>query len=377
MNIQDTALSKAVIHTDKLLDNISTFKHLLDEKTKFMAVVKANAYSHGALSIAHFIEERQAADYFGVAQLSEALALRTEGIQTPILVFNATRPHEIKEAIEQQITLTVFSTERAKDIVKAAETLQKTVNVHLKIDTGMARLGVSSFEEALGVYKALASSYVFVEGIYTHFADSPNETRTDFTQKQFTLFSSILKAFEKNNISFAIRHTCNTAGTINFPDYHLDMVRVGLGLYGLNPLIHQREKIELAPVATVTATITHIKDFPAGESVGYDRAFYSKEPMRIATIAIGYADGVAYSLSNKGHFTYKGQQLPIIGNVCMDQIMLDCSAVSELTIGDEVTYIGDPKDGDTSIAEMAALANESQYDLICRLGMRLNRVYQP
>ncbi len=377
MNNHEAALSQADIHTDKLQHNISTFKQLLQENTQFMAVIKANAYSHGAVPIAQSIEKNKAADYFGVAQLSEALALRNQGIQTPILIFNSAHPKDIPAAIKQEITLTVFSTEAAAHIVSSAEDLQKTVKVHLKIDTGMARLGVSTFQEAYAVYQALASPYVDIEGIYTHFADSPDDTGTDFTQRQFTHFRSILEDFEQEGIAFAIRHCCNTAGTINFPAYHLDMVRVGLGLYGLNPLAHGRNKIDLSPIATVSSTVTHVKDFPAGESVGYSRTYYSKAPMRIATVAIGYADGVAYSLSNKGYFTYKGQQLPIIGKVCMDQVMLDCSEVPDLTIGEKVIYCGDPAEGDTSIYELAELTNESQYDLICRLGTRLNRVYQP
>ena len=376
MNTQDKALSKAVIHTDKLLDNISTFKQLLSKDTQFMAVVKANAYSHGVLPVAKTIEKNQAADYFGVAQLSEALALREAGIQMPILIFNSAHKEDLKDAIRMNITLTVFSVEMARTIVEVAEDLQKLTKVHLKIDTGMARLGVVTFDEALEVYHALESPFVTVEGIYTHFADSPDETLTDFTQQQFASFKDILDAFEDKGIPFTLRHACNTAGTINFPDYHLDMVRVGLGLYGLNPLAYNREKINLSPVATVTTTVTHIKEFPEGESVGYSRTYYSKAPMQIATVAIGYADGVAYALSNKGHFTFKGQKLPIIGNVCMDQIMLDCSDVSELTVGEEVTYCGDPEDGDTSIYEFAQMTNESQYDLICRLGTRLNRIYK-
>lgn len=375
MNSQDTALSTAVIHTNKLLNNISTFKQFLNQDTKFMAVIKANAYSHGVLPIAETIEKKYAADYFGVAQLSEALALREAGIQTPILIFNSARTEDLEEAIKKQVTLTVFSVEMAKLIVKTAEDLQQLTRVHLKIDTGMARLGVVTFEEAFEVYQALDSPLVTIEGIYTHFADSPDETQTDFTQRQFLAFKAILDAFEEEGISFALRHACNTAGTINFPDYHLDMVRVGLGLYGLNPLAYDRKKIALSPIATVSTTVTHVKDFPEGESVGYHRTYYSKRPMRIATVAIGYADGVAYALSNKGHFTYQGHQLPIIGNVCMDQIMLDCSKFPELTVGDEVTYCGDPHDGDTSIYDFAQMTNESQYDLICRLGTRVNRIY--
>ena len=234
MDRKDVSLSTAIIEIMDLLKNIQAFKNLLTTKTKFMAVVKADAYSHGAVPLAREMEERKAADYFGVAQLSEALELRKAGIRMPILVFNAVRPEDISYAIQQNVTLTVFTKELAKDIAATAEELETKVNVHLKIDTGMARLGVTTFEEAYDIYQQLNSDYVHVEGIFTHFAQATDDSMENYTHEQFRRFKKVLDDFDAKGISFELRHSCNTAGTINFPEYHLDMVRVGLGLYIFN-----------------------------------------------------------------------------------------------------------------------------------------------
>lgn len=375
MNITDVALSTATIQTNKLLNNIKAFKNLMAENTKFMAVVKADAYSHGAIPLSREMEAQQAADFFGVAQLSEALQLREAGIETPILIFNASRPHEIAYAIEHDVTMTVFTPEMADEIVRTAEKLKKTATVHLKIDSGMARLGVTTYEAARVIYDILQSTAVHIEGIFTHFADAKEDSPENYTHEQFKRFKNILDQFDADGILFDLRHCCNTAGTINFPEYHLDMVRVGLGLYGLNPSVSRQNMIELTPIQTVETTVTYVKDFPAGESIGYGRTYVSTEPIRVATVAIGYADGVAKSLANKGFFTYNGHRVPILGEVCMDQIMLNVSEVPELKIGDQVTYFGDPKDGNIQITEVAKIVSASQYDLLCRMSARVKRVY--
>ncbi len=375
MNITDVALSKATIQTNHLLNNINAFKSLMNADTKFMAVVKADAYSHGAIPLSREMEAQNAADFFGVAQLSEALQLREAGIVIPILVFNAVRPHEMAYAIKHNITMTVFTPETAAEIVTVAEELGIKATVHIKIDSGMARLGVTTYEAARELYDILQSSAVHVEGIFTHFADAKESSPENYTHEQFRRFKNILDQFEVDGVTFELRHCCNTAGTINFPDYHLDMVRVGLGLYGLNPSVSHQDSIQLTPIQTVETTVTYVKDFPAGESVGYGRTYVSTEPMRIATVAIGYADGVAKNLANKGFFTYNGHRVPILGEVCMDQIMLDVSEVVDIKIGDHVTYFGDPKDGNIQITEVAKTVSASQYDLLCRMGARVKRVY--
>lgn len=376
MNLNEVSLSKATIRTDQLLNNIKKIKNNLDKSTKFMAVVKANAYSHGAVPLARKMEAAGAVDYFGVAQLKEALELRAAKLQTPILIFNSVRAGEIELAMHNNITLTVFTPEAAMAIVETAERLKQTAKVHIKIDSGMARLGIFEFEDALAVYQALTSPFVTVEGIYTHFADAKEASAENFTHEQFSHFKGIIDNFEEAGVHFTIRHCCNTAATLNFPEYHLDMVRVGLGLYGLNPAQGNELGGALEPIQTVRAMITYVKDFPAHKSVGYGRSFVSEKPMRIATVAIGYADGVAKSLSNKGFFTYKGNKLPILGEVCMDQTMIDCSEVEGLSIGDYLTYFGTPADGDLLMTNVAKTAGASQYDLLCRMGTRVERIYE-
>lgn len=376
MNYKEVALSKATIQTTALLQNIQAFKEQLQPETKLMAVVKADAYSHGAVPLAREMEAARSVDFFGVAQLSEALELRANGIETPLLIFNVVREHEIEYVIKENITMTVFTMELAQAIVQVAEALNKKAKVHLKIDSGMARLGVTTYAEAKSVYDALQSPNVHIEGIYTHFADAKENQPDNFTHEQFARFKAIIDSFEADGVTFDLRHCCNTAGTINFPDYHLDMVRVGLGLYGLNPAVNNQDAIQLTPIQTVQTTITHIKDFPAGESVGYGRSYVAEKPIKIATVAIGYADGVAKSLSNKGYFSYQGERLPILGEVCMDQIMLDSTNLPDLKTGDQVVYFGKPTDGNMLVTEVAKYANASQYDLLCRMGTRVKRIYE-
>lgn len=376
MTTKQYSLAKATIQTDKLLNNIKTFKKKMNADTAFMAVIKANAYSHGAVPLAKIMEETEAVDYFGVAQLQEALELRIAKIQTPILIFNAIRPDEVDLAIQNELTMTVFSKELAKKIAERAKKLNTKALVHLKIDTGMARIGVTSFKEALELYNILDNHFVDIEGIYTHFADAIDTGPDNFTHEQFMHFQKILDKFTVYNIDFGLTHVCNTAATINFPAYHLDMVRVGLGLYGFDPNTDVEKQLPLAPIQKLDALVTHIKDSPAGASIGYDRTYFSKEPLRIATVAFGYADGIPRALSNKASFTYKGIELPIIGLICMDQIMLDCSAAPDLAVGNAVNYFGDPNEGYASIVSYAPTANSSEYELLCRIGNRVERIYE-
>lgn len=376
MNAKQYALAKATIQTDKLLHNIKAFRYKMNADTAFMAVIKANAYSHGAVPLAQVMEEAGTVDYFGVAQLQEALELRSANIQTPILIFNAVRPDEVAVAIQKDITMTVFSKEMAEKITEQAKKLKTKATVHLKIDTGMARIGVSTFKEAFDIYHILDNHYVDIEGIYTHFADANDTSSNNFTQTQFAHFQKILDRFTVYNIDFGLIHACNTAATINFPAYHLDMVRVGLGLYGFNPTTDAETQLPLAPIQQLDALVTHVKDFPAGASVGYSRTYFSEKPMRIATIALGYADGIPRALSNKASFTYKGIELPIIGLICMDQIMLDCSGAPDLAVGEVVNYFGDPNEGYTSILTHAETADSSEYELLCRISDRVERIYE-
>ncbi|MDN6196146.1 MAG: alanine racemase, partial [Atopostipes suicloacalis] len=353
MKFTDVSLSQAVIYKKKLLENIQAFKEIIAPETNFMAVIKADAYGHGAVELAETMEKEQVIDYFGVAQLQEALELREAAIQSPILIFNETRLKELPLALKNEISLTVFSKDHAKEIVRLASQLKKEAVVHLKIDSGMGRIGLRNFREAYELYQILDSDFVKVEGIYTHFADANEKDPENFSHEQYQFFQEILEKFKEQSVHFDLRHACNTAATINYPNYQLDMVRVGLGLYGFDPSHSTKNKIKLQPIQNIHAEVTMVKDFPAGESIGYNRHYFSKEKMRVATIGIGYADGVAKSLSNKGTFGYQGKQLPIVGDICMDQIMIDSSTSPELKVGDFLTYFGDPNEGYSSVSELA------------------------
>ena len=374
MNVN--SLSRSVIDKTKLLNNIQSFKKIISKNTNFMAVIKANAYGHGAVELAKEMEAKEAVNYFGVAQLKEAVELRQAKIKRPILVFNESPLEDIALAIKNKITMTVFSKKMAEEIVHQAESLKIPALVHLKIDSGMSRIGLSNFEDLLEIYQLMNSDYVKLEGIYTHFADANEKSPNNFSHEQFRIFQDILNKFEEKSIHFELRHACNTAATINYPEYQLDMVRVGIGLYGFNPTLSNQEKISLDPIQNIHARVMMVKDFPAGKSVGYNRNYFSKEEMKIATIGIGYADGVAKSLSNKGYFRYQGHKLPIIGDVCMDQTMLDCSGFSELKAGEFLSYFGDPKEDYSSATEIAQLINSSNYELLCRIGDRVERIYK-
>ncbi|MDN6161800.1 MAG: alanine racemase, partial [Atopostipes sp.] len=376
MDFTEFSLSKAKIHRGKLLENIQEIKKLLSSSTKFMAVIKADAYGHGASQLAQKIESEKAVNYFGVAQLAEALELREDGIQTATLVFNHVRKEEIKLAIQNKITMTVFSKKMAKAITETAKTIQKTALIHLKIDTGMGRVGARNFKDAYDIYELLNSDFVKIEGIYTHFADADKKSPNNFSHKQFNSFKKIIDQFHEKEINFELRHAANTAATINYPDYHLDMVRVGIGIYGFNPTQSKLKKIKLQPIQNIYTRVTHVKNFPASHSIGYNRHYYSTEKMKVATIGIGYADGVPLSLSNKAYFRYHGKKLPIVGDVCMDQIMLDSSSAPKLKIGDLLSYFGDPAEGHSSASEIAKIINGSPYELLCRIGNRVERIYQ-
>lgn len=375
MDFSEVSLSQTTIDQGKLLDNIESFKKILSSGTKFMAVVKANAYGHGAVKLAKKMEAERAVDYFGIAQLQEGIELREAGTEKPILIFNSTKIEGISPAIKNQITMSVFSENYAQAIVKKAEELEKKAYVHLKIDSGMGRIGLRNFQDAYEVYQILDSKFVEVEGIYTHFADANDKSPENFSHEQFNHFQTILDQFEEKSIDFEIKHACNTAGTINYPEYHLDMVRVGIGLYGFSS-VEKEETIELHPIQNIEAVVTHVKDFPAGQSIGYNRHYFSKKEMRVATIAIGYADGVPKALSNKAHFRYQGGKLKIVGDVCMDQIMLDCSEIPELKVGDSLSYFGDPAEGYSSASDIAAMIDSSNYELLCRIGERVEKIYQ-
>jgi len=363
----------AEVSLDAISHNVQSFKRYIDEKsTRFMAVVKADGYGHGSVPVAK-AAMKAGADYLAVALLDEALVLRKAGIQAPLLVLGYTGPEGADEAVENDITLTVFTKEILKKLEHAALNQKKRARIHLKIETGMNRIGLRSIEEVLEITKEMNPACIELEGAFTHFADADGLDAT-YTKKQFARFQTILDGVEKSGISIPIKHCCNSAGTIQYPEMHLDMVRVGISLYGLYPSEHLREKITLYQAMSFKSKPVQIKTV-AEEPISYGCTYTPKEKAVIATLPVGYADGFSRLLSNKGEVTVQGKRAPIVGRICMDQSMIDVTKVKNVSLDDTFTIFGEPSEGFIYMGEVAEQIGTIHYEVACLIGNRVPRVY--
>ncbi|MDO3679655.1 alanine racemase [Paenibacillus ehimensis] len=364
----------AEISLDAIASNAAYFHSLVRPGCQWMAVVKANGYGHGAVETARTALSA-GADRLGVAFLDEALRLRSAGIAAPILVLGYTPPEAIREAVAADVTLTVFRDEALEAVMREAESLGRAARIHLKMETGMNRLGVTSADAALRLARrANESPYVTLEGAFTHFANADHPSPA-YTELQFARFLEFRGAFEEAGVSVPLWHCCNTAATIAYPHMHLDMVRVGIGLYGLKPSVRGViAGAPLKPAMRLKSQIVSLKDVPALEPVSYGCTFASDKDTKIATVPIGYADGMPRALSNKGTATVRGQSAPIAGTICMDQLMLDVTSIPDAKLGDEVLLFGTPEDKVTA-ADVASHAHTIHYEIVCGIGARVPRVY--
>ncbi|WP_010283066.1 alanine racemase [Bacillus timonensis] len=357
-------------------ENVKQFKNFIKPSTKLMAVVKADGYGHGAIEVSKTAVEA-GADYLAVAILDEALELRNAGITVPILVLGYTPVHSVKMAIMNHVSLTVFSHEVLNEVIHQAGKLHQTARVHLKIDSGMTRIGLTSKTEALELAKkAINTPFVNLEGIFTHFAIA-DQKDNPYTREQFTKFMSFVEYLEQNQIHIPLKHCCNSAGTMNFPEMHLDMVRVGIALYGLYPDSSlKRHSIELKQAMSLKTKIVALKKVQASQPIGYGCTFVPQDDCLIGTLPIGYADGFSRLLSNRGNVVIRNSIAPVKGRVCMDQTMIDVSRVPNITIGDEVTLFGYNDEGYFySVDEIASMMGTINYEVVCLIGKRIPRVY--
>lgn len=361
------------ISLDAVQHNVKKFLDYIHSETKFCAVVKADGYGHGAIEVAKAALEA-GASYLAVAFLDEAIELRQAGIKAPILILGYTPRNAVKEAILNDIAITVFTRDVLDTIQCVAEESKKKARVHIKVDTGMSRIGVNNKEETLNLIQSITSDYVEVEGIFTHFADADNTDLT-YTNKQYKKFSEVINFLGKHGINIPIKHCCNSAATIALPEWHMDMVRVGISLYGLYPAEHLEEKIDLTQVMSLKTKPIYIKEVAASQPISYGCTYAPSCTSLIATIPIGYADGFSRALSNKGHVTVKGKKVPIVGRVCMDQSMIDVTNVEDVNENDYVTIFGDPKKGYISLDEVAEQMNTIHYETTCLIGKRVPRIY--
>lgn len=367
----------AEINLDNLRHNYESIRAALPENCRFLGVVKADAYGHGAPTVARLLQSC-GADYLAVSCLDEALELRDGGITMPILILGHT-PHEYTGTlINNDITQTVTCLAKALEYSAEAEKLGKTLKIHIKLDTGMSRLGFlcsgAHFDEGVqNVIDSCRLPGIMPEGVFTHFAvsDDPGEVSSEeYTRAQFALFTSVIDAVrERGGISFPIRHCANSGAVVNFPEMALDMVRPGLLLYGYGD---NTGRLNLKPCMRLVTTVSTIKIYEPGTCVSYGRRFVTERRTRMGVLGIGYADGLPRLISNKCSFAAGGGYAPQRGNICMDMCMVDLTDLPEVDVGSEVEVFGEHND----INLLSDAACTIPYELLCAVSKRVPRVYK-
>ncbi|MDD6352552.1 MAG: alanine racemase [Lachnospiraceae bacterium] len=365
----------AEINLDNIRDNLEAMHQNLPKETKIMAVVKTDAYGHGAVEIAHMLESVDYVFGYAAATVDEAMELRKHRIKKPILVLGFTFPEEYSLMIENDIRPTIFRYDMAKEFSDAAVALNKTAPVHIKIDTGMGRIGFLANEASVEEIKKISKlPNIEFEGIFTHFARSDEKDKSH-AEEQLRLFNQMIDALSKDGVHFQIHHCANSAAILELPDASMDMVRAGITLYGLWPSEEMNRSFPLKPALSLYSRIVHIKELPAGCPVSYGGTFVTKAPTRVATIPVGYGDGYSRGLSNRGFVLIHGKKAPILGRVCMDQMMVDVTSIPEAKLMDKVTLVGRDEDQAISLEELGDLSGRFNYEFACCLGNRIPRIY--
>lgn len=364
----------AEINLDAIVKNVDNLMALTKENTGALAVVKADGYGHGDVAVAKAVAQKVTG--YAVATLDEAVNLRENGVKKPILVLGYVDPYEFDILVSYEITATVFDVETAQLLADAARVQKKQAHCHIKVDTGMRRIGLEPDENGIAIVKQItALKELSADGIFTHFAAS-DETDKTSAEHQFKLFTDFTGRLEKEGIHFTYRHCANSAAVIDMPQVGLDMVRLGIAMYGMYPSDEvKKEKVELFPALDLKSHITMVKEIPAGEKVSYGGTFTTTRTTKLATVSVGYGDGYPRALSSKGYVLVRGQKAPIVGRVCMDQMMVDVTDIENVTRADIVTLIGKDGDAEITVEEIAALAGTFNYEFVCDLGKRIPRSY--
>ncbi len=363
----------AEVSLDALANNIREVRRLTESKAMILAAVKADAYGHGIVTSSKIFLEN-GADRLGVAALTEALELRRAGVDAPILNLGYTPDESFGSAIENGVAVTVYTIKQAKTLSEVAERLGLVATVHVKIDSGMGRLGfLPSSESVRAIVNIDKLPSVELEGIFTHFACSDNADKT-YTRSQYKLFTHVIAELKYQGVKPPIRHVSNSAAIIDLPEYALDMVRPGIMLYGYEPGPEVNlEKVNLMPAMKLKARFSNIKSVDKGVGISYGVTHRTRRPSIIGTLPIGYADGYRRALSNRGVVDFKGDKLSIIGRICMDQCMVDLTEAKSAEIGDEVTLFGGGSA--PSVEVMARQLDTIPHEVTCAIARRVPRVY--
>lgn len=364
----------AEVNLDNLAHNIKQVRNNTNKDSLIMAVVKANGYGHGAVDIARTFLEN-GADRLAVAILSEAVELRKADITESILVLGYTPRSQYEKLLEYNLIQTIYNYEDAKILSQKAVEFGKEVTIHIKIDSGMGRIGfLPTAESAESILNISILPNINIEGIFTHFAKA-DEVDKSHVRDQFNKYMEFVNYLERKGLNISIKHVSNSAGIIDLPEFNLNMVRAGIMLYGLYPSDEvNKEKIKLKPAMTLKAKISHLKIVPKGTGISYGQIFTTEGESKIGTIPIGYADGFTRLLTGKAEVYINDKRVPIVGKICMDQCMLDLTSVEDVELGDEVVIFGCEQDY-PHVDELASKIGTINYEIVCMVARRVPRVY--
>ena len=367
----------AAVNLSAILDNMERMHKNLQPGTLMIGVIKADGYGHGAIPIGKELEKLSYVFGHAVATAEEAFSLREAGLQKPILILGYTFPYCYEELIEQDIRPAVFRADTLVELDDCARRLGKKAIVHIKVDTGMSRVGIRPDEEGMSFLRRLSEMpNIAVEGIFTHFARADEQDKRS-AKEQLARFTGFVEEAEQIlGRTIPVKHCSNSAGILTMPEANLSLVRAGITLYGLSPSAQvPRELLSLRPALSLKSHLVYVKEVEAGTPVSYGGTYVTKQRMRIATVPVGYGDGYPRSLSNRGYVLIRGMRAPILGRVCMDQFMVDVTTIPEVCEGDEVTLIGTDGEEEITMEQLGELSGRFNYELACDLGKRIPRVY--
>ncbi|OPX86767.1 MAG: Alanine racemase [Pelotomaculum sp. PtaB.Bin104] len=365
----------AEINLGAIAHNVREIRRVTAPLAKVLAVVKANGYGHGAVEVSR-VALANGTDWLGVARVAEGVALREAGIEAPVLILGYSPPEQSEEVVRYRLSQTVYTYDMALALAKAAGREGARARVHVKVDTGMGRIGwVSGPATVQAILKLARIPHIEIEGIFTHFA-AADTIEQEYTRTQLERFLDITAALQREGLEVPLKHAANSPALLKFPETHLDLVRAGIIIYGLYPAENfEQGQVRLRPAMSLKAKVAYIKEVPSGFNVSYGCTYTTSEPSVIATISVGYADGYSRRLSSRGEVLLHGCRAPVIGRVCMDQIMVDVSHIPGVKMGDEAVLIGSQGSEEISADEIAEKLNTINYEVVCMVNHRVHRLF--
>lgn len=367
---------RADIDLDAVLYNMESMHKKLKPGTKIAAVVKADAYGHGAVEISRVLENLPYLWGYAVATSNEAMQLVEAGRKKPIIILGLSFPEQFEEIVENDLRPAVCTYETAQALSDIAAEKNKVCRIHIKVDTGMSRIGFQVTPESADTVARISKlPNIMIEGIFTHFARADESSKTP-AYEQFKQFEKMIAMVEEKGVQIPLKHCSNSAGIVEIPECNMDMVRAGITLYGLWPSEEvDKTKISLKPVMSLRSRVAYVKELLPGRQISYGGTFTVKKKMTVATVPVGYGDGYARGLSNKGWVLIKGQRAPICGRVCMDQCMVDVTDIPGVKIGDTVTLLGKDADEEITMEQLGELSGRFNYEFACLITPRVPRIY--